>query len=69
MACDAGDRHAWRNSNKDQKRRHQEAATDAEHARHEADCQPHRQEEEDIYRQVCDWQIKLQWIIPLACAI
>lgn len=66
VAGDGGHRHARRNSEKDQERRHQEATADTKHPRYEADCQPHRKKEEDIYRQISDWQIDLQFIIPIA---
>ena len=40
-------------------RRHQEAAADAEHAGYESDREPHRQNDEDVDRQVCDRKVDL----------
>src|SRR5262245_61919534 len=65
VAGDSGNRHARGNSEKDQERRHQEAAADTKHPRYEADCQPHRKKEEDVYGQISDWQIDQQFMIPI----
>ncbi len=43
----------------DQERRHQEAAADAEHAGDEPDREPHREDDEDVDRQVGDRKVDL----------
>ena len=59
MAGDRGDRHRRRDADEDQKRRHQEAAADAEHAGDEPDRRAHRQDEENIDRNVGDREVEL----------
>ena len=59
MARDRGDRDRGRNPDEDQQRGHQEAAADAEHPRDESDRRPHREDEEDIDRNVGDRKIEL----------
>src|SRR5579872_381273 len=54
VACNGCDRHGRRDADEDQERCHQEAAADAEHPGHEADRDPHRQDEEDVDRKVRD---------------
>ena len=48
-----------RDADEDQQRRHQEAAADAEHAGHETNRRAHRQDEENIDRNIGDGKIKL----------
>ena len=59
MARDRSDRDRRRNADKDQQRRHQKSAADAEHARHETHRGAHRQDEENIDRYVGDWEVEL----------
>ena len=59
VARHRGDRDRRRDADEDQERRHQEAAADAEHAGHEADRRAHRQDQEDIDRNVGDGEIEL----------
>ena len=59
---DARHRHRRRDAEEDQQRRHQEAAADAEHAGDEADREPHRQDDEDVDRQVGDRKIDLHGV-------
>ncbi len=59
MAGDRGDRDRGRDADEDQQRRHQKAAADAEHAGHETDRRAHRQDEENIDRNVGDREVKL----------
>ena len=59
MACDGGDRDRGRNADKDQQRRHQKTAADPEHAGDETNRSSHRQDEEDIDRNVGDRKVKL----------
>ena len=59
VACDAGHRHRRRDADKDQKRRHQEAAADAEHAGDEADREPHGQNQENIDGEIGDRKVNL----------
>ena len=54
-----GDRDRRRDADEDQQRRHQEAAADAEHAGDEADRRAHRQDEENIDRNVGDREVEL----------
>ena len=49
-----------RDAEEDQERRHQEPAADAEHAGDESDGEPHRENDEDVDRQVCDRKVDLQ---------
>ncbi len=56
---DARHRDRRRDADEDQQRRHQEAAADAEHAGDESDREPHRQDEEDVDRQVGDREVDL----------
>ena len=46
-----------RYSDEDQERGHQEPTADAEHAGDEADCEPHREHQKDIDREVGDREI------------
>ena len=46
-------------ADEDQQRRHQESAANAEHAGHETNRGAHRQEEENIDRNIGDRKIKL----------
>ena len=48
-----------RDADEDQERRHQESATDPEHAGDEPDRCAHRQDEEDIDRNVGDREVEL----------
>ena len=59
VAGDRGDGDRRRDADEDQQRRHQEAAADPEHAGHEADRRPHRQDEEDVDRNVGDRKVEL----------
>ena len=59
MARDRGDRDRRRDADEDQKRRHQEAAADTEHAGDEPDRRAHRQDEENIDRNVGDREVEL----------
>ena len=59
VARHRGDRDRRRDADEDQQRRHQEAAADAEHAGDEADRRAHREDQEDIDRNVGDREIKL----------
>ena len=59
MARDRGDRDRGRDADEDQKRRHQEAAADPEHAGDEPDRRAHRQDEENIDRNVGDREVEL----------
>src|SRR5262249_10073276 len=59
MARDAGYRHGGRDAEEDQERCHQEPAADAEHPGDESDRNSHRQNDEDIHRQVGDGKIHL----------
>ena len=62
-----GDRDRRRDADEDQQRRHQEAAADAEHAGHEADRRAHRQDEENIDRNVGDRKVELHARLLLIC--
>ncbi len=55
---------AGRDADEDQQRRHQEAAADAEHARDEADREAHREQQEDVDRQIGDWKVDLHGHTP-----
>ena len=68
MAGDGGDRDRGRDADEDQQRRHQKAAADPEHAGHEAHRRAHRQDEEDIDRNVGDGEIELHARSLLAIA-
>jgi hypothetical protein len=59
VARDRGDRDRGRDADEDQKRRHQKPAADAEHAGHETNRRAHRQDEEDIDRNVRDREKEL----------
>ena len=59
MAGDAGHGDRGRDADEDQERRHQEAAADAEHSGDKPDRKPHRQDDEDIDRQIGDGKINL----------
>jgi hypothetical protein len=59
VARDRGDRDRGRDADEDQQRRHQEAAADAEHAGDESDRRAHRQDEENIDRNVGDREVEL----------
>ena len=59
MAGDRGDRDRGRDADKNQQRRHQEPAADAEHAGDETNRRAHRQDEENIDRNVGDREVKL----------
>ena len=59
MAGDARHRDRRRYAEKDQERRHQEPAADAEHARDESDRQSHEQDKQDIDGQFGDRKIDL----------
>ena len=59
MARDRGDGDRGRDTDEDQQRRHQEAAADAEHAGDETHRRAHRQDEENIDRNVGDREVKL----------
>lgn len=59
MARNGGDRDGGGDADEDQKRRHQEAAADAEHAGDEADRGAHREHQEHIDRQISDGEVKL----------
>ena len=54
MGGDARHRHGRLHADKDQERRHQKSAADAEHAGNEADREPHREHEEYIDGNVGD---------------
>jgi hypothetical protein len=59
MARDGGDRDRRCNADEDQERRHQEAAADPEHAGHKPNRRAHRQDEENIDRNVGDREVEL----------
>ncbi len=59
MAGDGCDRDRGRDTDEDQKRRHQKPAADAEHAGHEAHGRAHRKDEEHIDRKVGDRKVEL----------
>jgi len=59
MAGDGGDRDRGCDADKDQERRHQESAADAEHAGHETNRRAHRQDEENIDRYIGDRKVQL----------
>ena len=59
MAGDGGDRDRGRDADEDQQRRHQKSAADAEHAGHETHRRAHRQDEENIDRNVGDRKVQL----------
>lgn len=59
MARDRGDRDRGRDADEDQERRHQKTAADAEHAGNETNRRAHRQDEENIDRNVGDREIQL----------
>ena len=59
MAGDGGDRDRGRDADEDQQRRHQKSAADAEHAGHETNRRAHRQDEENIDRNVGDRKVQL----------
>ena len=66
VAGNRGDRDRGRDADEDQKRRHQEAAADAEHPRHEADRRAHREDEKNVDGHVGDREIKLHGCLLLA---
>lgn len=59
MARNRGNRDRGRDANEDQQRRHQEATADPEHAGDESNRRAHRQDEEDIDRNVGDREVEL----------
>ena len=59
MARDARNCDSRTDADEDQKRRHQEPAADAEHARDESDRQSHEQDKQDIDGQFGDRKIDL----------
>ena len=59
MAGDGGDRDRGGDADEDQQRRHQKSAADAEHAGHETNRRAHRQDEENIDRNVGDRKVQL----------
>ena len=59
MARDRSDRDGRCDADEDQERRHQEAAADPEHAGHEPNRRAHRQDEENIDRNVGDREVEL----------
>ena len=66
MTCDRGDRDGGCDADKDQQRRHQEAAADAEHAGDETNRRAHREDEENIDRNVSDRKVELHARLLLA---
>ena len=59
MAGDGGDRDRGCDADEDQERRHQKSAADAEHAGHKPNRRAHRQDEENIDRNVGDRKVQL----------
>ena len=59
MARDRGDRNRGCDADENQQRRHQETAAYAEHAGDETNRRAHRQDEEDIDRNVGDRKVEL----------
>ena len=59
MARDRGHRDCRRDADEDQQRGHQKAAADAEHPGHETHGRAHREDEENIDRDVGDREVKL----------
>ena len=59
MARDARDRDRRRDADEDQQRRHQEAAADPEHARDDADREPHEEDQQHVDGQFGDRQVDL----------
>jgi hypothetical protein len=53
------DGHGGGNADEEQKRRHQEPATDAEHARQDADDPAQAQQKKRVYADFCDGEVDL----------